>query len=250
MIKITNSNNEILDYSLDGDLDSASIIILYNHGFGTDKHERGLSDDIVSKLTSNYKELAILRFSYAGYGKSEGKQEEKTLDTMADDLISVWDFIENNKSKNSLLRTISFSLGNQVLTKAYAKKKPLFDKIICVNPARFSTGQESKEKWCSRPGVKEENGVMFIPRADGSITKIGEAFWNSIDPEAYKRTLEEIANNFDSTLIRATEDHIVDNEELTSLSFKKIIEIPGDHNFSKLEDKEVFLNKLAEVISS
>lgn len=249
-LKIKNKNNEFLDTSFDGlDLTLSKSIMIFNHGFGTDKHERGLFDDIVEKLDGDGEDTAFIRFSYTGYGESEGKQEEKTLDTMADDLVSVWQYVQEHKSKDAIVKTLSFSMGNHVLTKALGKVSLSIETMICVNPSSFVTGEAGKAKWASRSGAEiDTNNVLIIPRADGSITKIGQGFWDSIDPVAYKNNLTEAAKKYNSVLIRAVDDHIVENTEVAKLPFKKIFELHGDHNFSKPEDREVFLNTIASVL--
>jgi len=250
IVKIPNHNNELLDASIDGaDLGSAKEILVYNHGFGTDKHERGLTDDIVNKLIPERNDICVLRFSYAGYGQSEGKQEEKTLDTMANDLVAVWEYVDKSRQKDARIVTISFSMGNQVLTKALAKYDFKIDKLICVSPANFVTGEDGKEKWSARPGVTFAGEIMNIPRADGSITKISQSFWDSLGPVQYKVGLTKVAESHDSVLIRGLEDNIVENSALATLPFKQIYEIHGDHNFSGAKDREIFLDTLIGALS-
>lgn len=250
-MEIRNKNNELLDTSFEGiDIKTAKEIIVFNHGFGTDKHERGIFDAIVEKLETETNNRAFIRFSYSGYGQSEGKQEEKSLDTMADDLLTIWHFVDEHKSKDAVVKTLSFSMGNQILSKALSKN--LFDikTMICVNPANFKTREESKAKWDSRPGVKiDADNILHIPRADGSVTKIGQEFWDSIDPVSYRGNLTEAVEKYNSVLIRAIDDDVVDNAELTKLPFNKIIEIHGNHNYTKPEDRKAFLNTVSEVIN-
>jgi len=248
-IKILNQNNELLDVSVDGaDLSSASEIVVYNHGFGTDKHERGLTDDIVIRLVPEREGVCVLRFSYAGYGRSEGKQEDKTLDTMADDLVAVWKFVDSAKLPEASVVTISFSMGNQVLTKALAKYSFKIDKLICVSPANFVSGEDGKAKWSARPGVTWDGEIMNIPRADGSVTKISQSFWDSLEPTLYRDALTEAAKTHKSVLIRGLEDNIVENSALATLPFSRIFEIHGDHNFSDSKDRTIFLDTLLEAL--
>lgn len=244
-----NSLGEKLDVSLDGvGIKRAKTILIYNHGFGTDRHERGLTDDMVKYLKPDINCIAFIRMSYSGYGASEGVQELKTLDTMADDLVSVWKYVDKSKPKDSKITTISFSMGNQIFTKAFNKFPIRLDKMICVSPMNFTNGIDGKKKWAARPGVTYSGDIMNVPRADGTLTKLSQSFWNSIDPVAYKSGLCFTAEKFNSYLIRATEDDVVDNTDILEVPFKHIAEISGDHNFSKKEDRAGFLKTLAEII--
>lgn len=246
---IKNSKGETLDTSIDGTgIDLAKTVVVFNHGFGTDKHERGLFDSIVGKLTEELGDSSFVRFSYAGYGKSGGSQEEKTINTMAEDLCSVWQYVVKNKAKEAIIKTISFSMGNNVLSKALSKSDIDIETMICVNPAAFTSGEQGKTKWSGRPGAKiDDKGILHIPRADGSVTKIGQSFWDSLNPAIYKENLIKASEKYNSILIRATDDHVVENVEVAKLPFKKVFEIRGDHNFSKSEDLTMFLTKITEI---
>ncbi|OIP24682.1 hypothetical protein AUK11_02675 [bacterium CG2_30_37_16] len=105
-----NANGEILDVFVEGDsLEKAEEIVILVHGFGTDRHERGLFDQISKECAED--DRAILSFSLSGFGESEGDQKTKTLDTMADDFKSVVEFVEAHKNERSIINIIGFSMG-------------------------------------------------------------------------------------------------------------------------------------------
>jgi alpha/beta superfamily hydrolase len=244
VLEIRNKQGELLEAIFEGaTIQTAEKIILMVHGFGTNLHERGVFDDASKAILENFPNTTVVRFSVAGYGKSEGKQEEKSFDTMAEDIEVVFDYILKNKRSDGILNTISFSMGNHYFAKTVLKLKPEIDKLIVVNPAEYNFKERmQKVHW---PDAKvDEDGVWYLDRADGSFTRVGPAFWKSLDTVAKERNLDSAVASYNSVLIRATEDHIADNAEMTKLPFKEIIEIHGDHNYSKPEDRKVFVDKL------
>ncbi|MEK7447260.1 MAG: alpha/beta hydrolase [Patescibacteria group bacterium] len=255
-MEIKNRDGEKLDVSIEGaNLDSAKQIIVFAHGFGTDKHERGTFDQISEKIINSSNDVATIRFSYSGFGESEGDQKVKTLDTMVSDLSSVMDFVKNSKAENSAVKMIAFSLGNHITAKYLASvddTRP--EKVILINlpECKFKSRMQSYFK--DKPGTKiDDLGVWHLERSSGSTTYVGSGFWDSVShPESQLSNLENLTRKYGTYLIRATDDEIIDSKasdaEISDFPFEEILYLRGDHNYSKLEYREEFMKSLMKVL--
>jgi isopentenyldiphosphate isomerase/pimeloyl-ACP methyl ester carboxylesterase len=249
-LKVPNKQNELLDVMTDGaDLHEASRIVVFVHGFGTSLHERGLFDHIVGTLTKTDKRLATIRFSWSGFGDSEGKPQETTLQKISSDFECVLDYVYKNANEFSNVAVVGFSMGNIVVAGVLTSKRYRVYKVVCINPADFKPGDISFKKWLSHEGAKLEGEVLVVPRADGTVTRMNRAFWDTLDDMNYKGNLAKLCAEYSSILVRATDDTIVDNTEVKTVDFSEIIELPGEHNFSKPQDLRLFLDTIATVFS-
>ena len=248
--KVVNGQNEVLEVLFEGaDIHRASDVLVFIHGFGTNLHERGLFDDIVGSLTDNDKHLTTVRFSWSGFGGSEGEQEETTLQKVSGDFESVLDWVFANKTINARVAVLGFSMGNIIASNVLASGHYPVQKVVNVSPADFKPSSQSFQKWLSRPGAKLEGDILSMPRADGTVTRLNRRFWDTMGGLNYSEKLEKTVSLFPSTLIRATDDHVVDNSALKTINFSNIIELTGDHNFSGKKDRPEFLNELAELFT-
>lgn len=247
---IKNKIGEKLDISLEGqDINKGNKVIVMAHGFGTDKHERGLFDQISEILASEY--VSVLRFSYSGFGKSQGDQKTKTLDTMSEDLSTVLDYVESHKKQDALITIIAFSMGNTVMAKTLANNEAIKpDKVILVNPSEFGFKDRMQDYFKAKSEtIIDEKGIWHLQRADGSVTYISPGFWDSIgrsdDQEA---SMKKMVNKYNTVLFRAVDDEVVNiDSALDGLSFTQVVKLRGNHNYSDKGERKVFLNKLSEV---
>lgn len=256
-MEIRNKEDEKLDISIEGaNLDSAEEIIVFAHGFGTDKHERGTFDQISEKIIDSSKNVATVRFSYSGFGESEGDQKVKTLDTMVSDLSSIMNFVKNSKSENSVVKMIAFSLGNHITAEYLAGVNDIeLERVILINlpECEFKTRMQCYFK--DKSGTKiDDSGVWHLERSSGSTTYVGSEFWDSVShPERQLANLKKLTKNFKTYLIRATDDEIIDSKasdaEISDLPFEEIVYLRGDHNYSKPKDREEFMKTIVKVLN-
>lgn len=85
------------------------------HGFGANKTEYGMFDDLAKRLASNG--YQIYRFDFAGLGESEGTYSFTTLSKQAEDLESILDFVKTQPTTDNFkLGLVGMSLGTAVIT--------------------------------------------------------------------------------------------------------------------------------------
>ncbi|MEI6054005.1 MAG: alpha/beta fold hydrolase [Candidatus Saccharibacteria bacterium] len=249
---VLNMDEERLDVRIDGrDISKADQVVIMAHGFGTDLHERGLFDQIAEKLTKDNQDRSVVRFSYSGFGESEGSQKVKSLDTMAEDFVSVYDYIKANSKRDCQIDVIGFSLGCNVVSKACLALKEKPYQALIINPAQFEIKDSMQEYFKARPQtVIDEDGVWNLKRSDGSVSYVGEEFWKSIDdPEELRGNLVLLAAESNTVLIRAMNDDVVDmSESFSDVPFMATVPLSGDHNYSKPENRKMFLETVWEML--
>ena len=85
------------------------------HGFGGNKTEYGMFDDLAKRLASNG--YQVYRFDFAGLGESEGTYSFTTLTKQAEDLESILNFVKTQPATdNSRIGLVVMSLGTAVIT--------------------------------------------------------------------------------------------------------------------------------------
>lgn len=250
--EIRNSQGELLDASFDGkELAEAERVVVLSHGFGTDKHERGMFDNISESLTRNNSELAIIRYSNSGYGNSEGDQRTKSLDTMTNDLDSVIGKVRELKKPETKISLVGFSMGSHVLAKylSGAIDKDV-DNVVIVNPPGTHFKDRIQEYFEPRSKI-DKDGVWTADRKDGTKTQIGPDFWESLDGSALAENIKTLTEKYPVTFVRAINDDVVTEdtaETYRNMHFKKIVSMPGDHNYSEQDDRARFLNVFKNLI--
>lgn len=89
--------------------------ILLVHGFGANKTEYGMFDDLAKRLASNG--YQVYRFDFAGLGESEGTYSFTTLTKQAEDLESILNFIKTQPTTDNFrIGLMGMSLGTAVIT--------------------------------------------------------------------------------------------------------------------------------------
>ncbi|MDP3014896.1 MAG: alpha/beta fold hydrolase [bacterium] len=85
------------------------------HGFGANKTEYGMFDDLAKRLASNG--YQVYRFDFAGLGESEGSYSFTTLSKQAEDLEGILDFVKTQPTTDNFkLGLVGMSLGTAVIT--------------------------------------------------------------------------------------------------------------------------------------
>lgn len=89
--------------------------VILVHGFGAEKTENGMFNDIAKGLaTNNYQ---VFRFDFAGLGESEGNYQATTLTRQAEDLEYILNYVKTNPATDTYrMGLLGMSLGTAVIT--------------------------------------------------------------------------------------------------------------------------------------
>jgi len=243
--KIKNIFGENLDVLIEGNLNSDRILI-FVHGFGTDKNE-GFATflDLAHYLKYDF---TTIRFDLSGYGKSEGEDYEFQFQKAAGDVDSVIRYAKGNHPNKEIF-IVAHSLGTFVVSilSPHKIKKTVFTSIPNSNTDFII--RELKKRIISKGGRINENNLTFYPRASGVVQVIGKDFWRTLKTFSPIEYIEEFGNKTKLRIYKPKNDDVLENRYFNE--YKKIknieyIELEGNHNFTKKEDRNKLFNSIKE----
>ena len=202
-------------------------IVIYSHGFGVDKTDRGLFTEIASYLP----EYRHVMFDY-NFMNENGQIVTTALDKQASALRNIYDEIRS-QNPDSTIHLICHSQGCVV---AGLARIPVVSTFCLAPPLGAVGGSDDKlrEMVYDRPGTKDlEGGGTWWPRSDGNVTIISKEYWESYGelPEL-TGLYGELADVTELVMFVATEDELLGQSDCSGLSQKiRVIEMETGHNF-------------------
>jgi hypothetical protein len=200
-------------------------IIIYSHGFGVMKDDRGLFTDVADMLPGFHHVM----FDYNTFDETHNILTATPLDIQAT-ILNEKTAKTRAQFPSSRISIIAHSQGCVVA--AMAAPHDVDNTIFLAPPTQFLGIK--RHKLAERPGtVIKPDGTIYYPRRDGSTTIIREDYWKSregIDPISLYNALAKTTH---LTIITATNDEVLSATDFSGLVDKiKIIELPADHDFT------------------
>lgn len=201
-------------------------IILYSHGFGVDKTDRGLFTAIADAIP----EVKHIMFEYDTKDEN-GDTVVETFSNRKDKLIAKYEELRK-QNPSAVIDLVCHSQG--CLVAALAKMEGISRTIMLTPPIYSEDGDEKREKYLLKPTVKElPDGTLAVKRRDGTTTLIKQNYWDDfdvvIDSERLYNTLSKVT---DLTAIRATKDEILQNNSYDNFDNSiKTMDVEGNHSF-------------------
>ncbi len=200
-------------------------IIIYSHGFGVRKDDRGLFTDIAAALPG----YEHIMFDYGTFNEADNTLTIPSLYDQADKLKQK---IAEVRSQNPNA-TIDLICHSQGCIVASLIKPEGIRKFIFTGPPATLNVDRMLDLFANRPGSKVNlDGISCLKRADFSTTNVLPEYWKSlenINPIDLYNVVVRIAP---TTLINATKDEIIDSLDFSGISPEiKIVEIETGHNF-------------------
>lgn len=235
-LHVTNDYGEQLDVVIEGNQDSENVVI-FVHGYGTDKDEGFLSHADLSRELGQY--FGVVRYDQNGYGKSEGRDEEYDLHKATSDLRNVIDAVRSKwPQKNIMIQ--AHSLGTFVV--AMLAPEGIL-KISCTGLPNADTNliiRVLQERIRKNDGILNEEGTTTYKRTSGAVQLIGKDFWRTLRRFDPPTSFERLGSKTHVKLYRSLQDDVLSHEayepykQLNSVAYK---EVSGDHNFTSLDDR-------------
>ena len=247
-IKIKNIFGEKLDLLLEGNGNSKQIVI-FVHGYGTDKNESFSSFlDFSQYLKSDF---FIIRFDQSGYGASDGKQEEFQFQKAAGDLDSVIRFARKNFPKKKV-NIIAHSLGTFIvsLLSPFGIRRVVLTSIVNSNAKYVS--ETLQKRILSKGGKINKNGISIYPRTSGKTQFMGPDFWRTLenfDPIEY---ISDLARKTKIAIFKPKQDEVLENKyfnEYKRIKGVEYYEVDGDHSFKDPTDRENLFRKVVKFLN-
>lgn len=202
-------------------------IVLYSHGFGVKKDDRGLFTDIASSLDG----LQHVMFDYNQINERDNILTVTPLHKQAEMLKSQYDTLRDKYPK-AIIDLVCHSQGCVVA--GLADLKGVRKTILLAPPTRF-LGSEAKLKQMSeREGTVVKDGVVSYPRRDGSTTIIKQDYWQSRDEISDPVALyNQLSKETELTIIEALNDEVLGKSDYSTLSDNvQHIQQNANHDFT------------------
>jgi hypothetical protein len=201
-------------------------IIVYSHGFGVRKDDRGLFTDIAAVMP----DLEHVMFDY---NKADDNQNSLTVSSLTEQTATLEKVLSEvvSKQPDTKIDLICHSQGCVVA--AMLKPKGISKTIFLAPPAHFLGTEAKLEQMSERPGTVIKDGVATYPRRDGSTTIIPADYWKSREGVVPITLYNEFAKSTQLTIINAEQDEVLGNTDFSRLSTDiKVLALPANHDFT------------------
>lgn len=199
-------------------------IVIYSHGFGVKKDDRGLLTDIADYL----KNVESVLFDY---NEIDEEKNQLTVKAFSGQVRILKKNIADARTNNpdATVDIICHSQGSVIV--ALAKPEGI-RKIIFIAPP-FGVGIEKMmRRFNSRPGTEiDMKGISKITRSDGSLTFVPAQYFTErvdVNPVELYKNLSELT---ELIVINANQDEVLDENNISELGKAEIINIDGNHGF-------------------
>lgn len=199
--------------------------IIYSHGFGVDKTDRGLLSDIAASIP----EAKHILFDY---NEIDITNNTLTVNPLQEQVRRLREKLKNlDDGEEKIIDIIAHSQGCVVA--ALAKPHNVRN-IICLAPPDSLSVDRMVAVFGSRPGSQIDlEGESRIPRRDGTTTIVTKQYWQSIKLDVIK-LYNQLPN-----LVEKVQFYIAtDDEVLGMTNFDKtdenieLIQVLGNHDFT------------------
>lgn len=197
-------------------------IVLYSHGFGVRKDDRGQFPDIAAAMP----DLEHVMFEYNDYDESTKIMTASPLDQQAKKLKAKY---EQLKAKNpeAIIDLVCHSQGCVVASMAGVQPR----KTIFLAPPRDVSVERMQRFFGDRPGATlNPDGDSLVPRRDGTTTKIPATYWKSAVGPDLIELYSGMAKQTSLYIIIAKDDEVLGKGDFTGVE-ANIQTLSGDHNF-------------------
>ena len=242
-IKIKNIFGEDLDLLLEGD-EKSKYIVVFVHGYGTDKDEGFASFLEFSEYIKN--DFLIIRFDLSGYGASEGEENEFQFQKAAGDVDSVIRYARKAYPQKEI-NIIAHSLGTFVvsLLSPSGIRKTVFISIVNSNTKYVS--KELEKRILSKGGRVDKKGITAYPRTQGAVQIIGKDFWRTLENFKPVEYIEDFGKKTDLIIYKPKQDEVLEYKYFDAykkLRNAKYLEVDGDHNFKDPKERKDLFKKI------
>ena len=196
-------------------------MILFSHGFGVQKDDRGLFTDIAPHLSDEYR-----MFDYNSWDEQARKLRVTPIDVQVELLLGELSKLEEP------VDLICHSQGCVIAALAQPQN---IRSVIFLAPAATRTADELATLFSKNgASVYNRTGTSVLQRSDGSQTLVPPEYWDSLDNVGDTYTLyQRFSQITNLTIITAVEEEIVAQVDYSGIKNVTLGSITGaDHNFT------------------
>lgn len=205
--------------------------VVYSHGFGVRKDDRGLFTDIAAAMPGtehilfDYNEV-----SEDGTVLTVNPLQEQVR-RLRDKLASLNDGTE---------KTIDIVAHSQGCVVAALAKPQKVRRILCLAPPDNMDTERLIHIFGSRKGgVINLDGESRIPRRDGTTTIVPKQYWQSIQVNV-KRLYNHLPNLAEVKFYIANHDEVLGTTDFDAVDQRiELVKVPGNHDFTDEARSEI-----------
>ena len=159
--------------------------VILAHGFGAEKTEQGMFDEIAENLTENG--FLVYRFDFSGRGESEGDYSKTSLTKLIKDLRAIVDFVKKQSRVDvDKLALVGMSFGTSVAIGVNAPEIKSYVLLGSVaNP--YEVLKNLFKQYTFNP-----EGESFRISSLGEHLKMGPQFWKDFSNYNFPKIISEI----------------------------------------------------------
>lgn len=200
-------------------------VVIFSHGFGVQKDDRGLFTDIAKNFLPN---VLVVMFDY-----NEVSEDKKTLSVrpFSHQVKLLNENIENVKKAhpNLPITVIAHSQGCVVAAIA----GPNIEKAIMLAPSPSLNIDRLVQNFSDRPGtIIDLDGISKLTRRDGSVTLVGSDYIRELRQTEPIPLYKKLASHAKVVMVRATDDEVLGLVSYDGLDNAKVIDVAANHDFT------------------
>jgi len=203
-------------------------VVIFSHGFGVGRDSLGLFTEIAEMLSPHGIESVM--FDYNEFNPETREVFVKPFSGQAKILQSVIDRTVG-ENPGAVVDIIAHSQGAVMVALADVRS---VRKVVSMSPFFHTDIQKIMERYKKFPASEVDfTGTSRRVRSDGTVTVIPAEYWAERFATDVYDIYNKLALKADLTIIRAGEDKVMEGPDLLKIFNAKIINIHGDHDFSK-----------------
>lgn len=177
-------------------------IVVFSHGFGVKKDDRGLFPDIINSL----KNTESIMFDYNDVDEEKNQLTIKAFSEQAEILKKALVNVKEN-NPDAIIDIICHSQGSIIAALA----QPVgIRKIIFIAPPFSTDIERMMSSFKARPGTEINlDGISKLSRQDGSTTLVPSEYWAERENTNVMELYKKLAKLTELIIINANQDNIL-----------------------------------------
>lgn len=206
--------------------------IVYAHGFGVRKDDRGLFTDIAGVLP----DAEHVMIDLSQFDEQTGRLTVPPLQTQAATLTHAIKNIDRNEGDT--VDIVCHSQGCMVAALAQPER---IRKVIFLAPPDSNDMQRLITMFSERPGTHlDTDGESALTRSDGSTTIVPAAYWPGLRQLNVKHLYKQLSATTELVIVASDDDNVLGKTDFSDIGEHiRYIEKAGDHDFSGAARKQM-----------
>ena len=209
--------------SINASIRGGSKMVVFSHGFGVQRDSRGMFSELAESFDSDW---GVLLFDYNDInGNNVSLRPYSVQQAM---LKTVLEYV---KDQYKTIVVVGHSMG--AITVGLLDS-PIPVLSILLAPPVHGPRPNADSAWAARPGAYYEGDMLIVPRKDGTISHIPQAFFDESALVDCPQVLEHYARHANVFIIQALEEDILshtENYQRLQIDQTRLIALHGNHNF-------------------